>query len=146
MIFNLPDYHVIDAIDLPLGGRHVIVRTNTVAFGYPDCGVMSERVHAWCRHRVKDLPRAGRVEVVVLKLRLVCGERVYPRRMFTPCTAELPLRARCTSRLRRGVLEAVIDHGRLVAGVAAGSRSPDGRSKRPPTPPSTRCLRSTTST
>ena len=120
VIFNLPDYHVIDAIDLPLGGRRVIVQADAIEAGCPDCGVVSERVHAWCRQRVKDIPHAGRVEVVVVKPRLVCGERACPRRTFTQTTPELPLRARCTTRLRRGVLEAVIDHGRPVAGVAAG--------------------------
>ncbi|WP_255439022.1 hypothetical protein [Propioniciclava sp. MC1683] len=38
MTFNLPDYHVIDAIDLPLGGRRVIVKADTIAGGCPDCG------------------------------------------------------------------------------------------------------------
>ena len=52
VIFNLPDYHVIDAIDLPSGGRRVIVQANTVADGCPDCGVVSERAHAWSRQRV----------------------------------------------------------------------------------------------
>ena len=120
VIFNLPDYRVIDAIDLPLGGRRVIVQADAIEAGCPDCGVVSDRVHAWCRQRVKDIPHAGRVEVVVVKPRLVCVERACPRQTFTQTTPELPLRARCTTRLRRGVLEAVIDHGRPVAGVAAG--------------------------
>ena len=30
VIFNLPDYHVIDAVELPLGGRRVIVRADDV--------------------------------------------------------------------------------------------------------------------
>ena len=119
VIFNLPDYHVIDAIDLPSGGRRVVVRADTLADGCPECGVVSDRVHAWCRQRVKDIPHAGDVEVVVVKPRLVCAERACPRRTFTQTTLEIPLRARCTSRLRQGVLEAVIDHGRPVASVAA---------------------------
>ena len=40
VIFNLPDYHVIDAVDLPSGGRRVIVQADTVADGCPDCGVV----------------------------------------------------------------------------------------------------------
>ncbi|MDN5570918.1 MAG: transposase [Propionibacteriaceae bacterium] len=119
MIFNLPDYHVIDAVDLPSGGRRVIVQADTVADGCPDCGVVSARVRAWCRQRVKDIPHAGSIEVIVVKPRLVCAEGACSRRTFTQATAELPVRARCTSRLRRGLLEAVIDHGRPVAAVAA---------------------------
>ena len=43
VIFNLPDYHVIDAVDLPLGGRRVIVQADTVADGCPDLTA------GWCR-------------------------------------------------------------------------------------------------
>ena len=120
VIFNLPGYHVIDAVDLPLGGRRVIVRADTIGDGCPDCGVVSQRVHAWCRQRAKDVPNAGRLEVIVVKPRMVCAERACPRRTFTQTTPELPLRSRCTTRLRPGMVEAVIDHGRPVAGVAAG--------------------------
>ncbi len=118
VIFNLSDYHVIDAIDLPLGGRRVIVKADTIAGGCPDCGVVSARVHAWCRQRVKDVPHAGGVEVLVVKPRLVCAEQGCPRRTFTQTTSELPRRARCTTRLRQALLTAVIDQGQPVAQVA----------------------------
>ena len=88
VIFNLPDYHVIDAVDLPLGGRRVIVQADTVADGCPDCGVVSARVHAWCRQRVKDIPHAGSIELIVVKPRLVCAEGACSRRTFTQATAE----------------------------------------------------------
>ena len=39
VIFNLPDYHVIDAVEVPLGGRRVIVRADDVADGCPECEV-----------------------------------------------------------------------------------------------------------
>ena len=29
-VINLPDYHVIDAVDLPLGGRRVVVAADTI--------------------------------------------------------------------------------------------------------------------
>ena len=119
VIFNLPDYQVLDAIDLPSGGRRVIVRVDAIAGGCPGCRVVSARVHAWRRQRVKDLPHAGDVELVVVKLRLVCVEHACTRRMFTPSTPELLFRARCTSRLRQAMLKAVIGHGRPVARVAA---------------------------
>ena len=88
--------------------------------GCPDCGVVSSRVHAWTVQRVRDVPHAGRVEVVVRKPRLVCAEPACRRRTFTPATdASCRPRARCTTRLRTAVLEAVIDSGRAVAEVAA---------------------------
>jgi len=119
VIFNLPGYRVVDAVDLPLGGRRVKVQPVEQGDGCPACGVMSSRVHAWTEHRVRDVLHAGRVEVVVRKARLVCAEPVCSRRTFVPATAELPARARCTTRLRTAVLEAVVDSGRAVAEVAA---------------------------
>ena len=118
VIFNLPGYRVIEAADLPLGGRRVKVQPVERGEGCPECGVVSRRVHAWSVQRVRDVPHAGRVEVVVRKPRLVCDEPLCRRRTFTPATAELPVRARCTSRLRAAVLDAVIGSGRAVAEVA----------------------------
>jgi transposase len=118
VIFNLPGYQVIDAVDLALGGRRVKVQPVDLADGCPGCGVVSGRVHAWSVQRVRDVPHAGRVEVVVRKPRLVCAEPACGRRTFTPATPELPARARCTTRLRTAVLGAVIDSGRAVCEVA----------------------------
>ncbi len=53
-----------------------------------------------------------------MKPRLVCAEPACPRRTFTQVTAELPLRARCTSRLRQALLTSVIDLGQSVDQVA----------------------------
>jgi len=122
VIFNLPDYHVIDAVDLPLGGRRVIVRADVVADGCPECGVVSKRGPCVVSAGVKDVPHAGRLEVIVVKPRLVCAERGCPRRTFTQTTGELPLRARCTTRLRTALLSAVIDQGQPVAQVAQDHR------------------------
>jgi hypothetical protein len=119
VIFNLPGYWVIEAVDLPLGGRRVKVQPVDLDSGCPECGVVSSRVHAWVRQRVRDIPHAGRVEVVVRKPRLVCAEPACARRTFIPATDQLPLRARCTIRLRTALLDAVIDSGRAVAEVAA---------------------------
>ena len=80
---------------------------------------MSARVHAWIVQRVRDIPHAGQLEVMVRKPRLVCAEPECPRGTFTPATEQLPARARCTTRLRTALLAAVIDSGRAVAEVAA---------------------------
>jgi hypothetical protein len=37
-------------------------------------------VHAWVVQRVRDVPYAGQVEVLVRKPRLVCAEPACPRR------------------------------------------------------------------
>jgi transposase len=119
VIFNLPGYRVIDAVDLPLGGRRVRVQPVDRGEGSPVCGVVSSRVHAWVEQRVHDVPHAGGVELVVCKTGMVCAEAACPRRTFTPATEQLPARARCTTRLRTAVLDAVSDSGRAVSEVAA---------------------------
>ena len=119
VIFNLPGYRVIDAVDLPLGGRRVKVQPVDIDDGCPACGVVSSRVHAWVQQRVHDIPYTGHIVVVVRKPRLVCAEPACGRRTFTPVSEQLPARARCTTRLRTAVLEAVIESGRAVAEVAA---------------------------
>ena len=111
VIFNLPGYRVIDAVDLPLGGRRVKVEPTDLESGCPGCGVVSSRVHAWVEQRFRDVPYAGRVEVVVRKPRLVCAEPACRRRTFTHTTSRLPVRSRCTTRLRTAVLAAVVDSG-----------------------------------
>jgi len=88
--------------------------------GCPDCGVVSTRVHAWTRQRVRDIPVGGEpVEVVVRKPRMVCSEPRCTRKTFTQVTDQLPARARCLTRLRETVLDAVIGSGRAVAEVAS---------------------------
>ena len=119
VIFNLPGYRVVEAVDLPLGGRRVKIQPVEVADGCPGCGVVSSRLHAWVEQRVRDIPHAGDMEVVVRKTRLMCAEQACRRRTFTPSTEQLPARARCTTRLKTAVLDAVIDSGRAVAEVAA---------------------------
>ena len=106
VIFNLPGYRVIDAVDLPLGSRRVKVQPVDLADGCPACGVVSGRVHAWVVQRVRDVPYAGQVEVVVRKPRLVCTEAACGRRTFTPATPQLPARARCTTRLKTALVSA----------------------------------------
>jgi transposase len=78
VIFNLPGYRVIDAVDLPLGGRRVKVQPVDLEDGCPECGVVSSRVHAWSVQRVRDVGHAGRVGVVVGKPRLACRAGLWP--------------------------------------------------------------------
>jgi transposase len=121
VVFNLPGYDVIDAVDLPLGGRRVVVQAVERDEGCPDCGVISTRVHAWVKQRVRDIPAGGDVvEVVVRKPRMVCAEDRCWRKTFTQATEQLPARARCLARLREHLADAVLDSGRAVEEVAAG--------------------------
>lgn len=120
LIFNLPGYEVIDAVDLPLGGRRVVVQANESEGLCPSCGTASSRVHAWSRQRVKDVTAGAEVvEVVVKKPRWVCAEQACSKKTFTQVTEQLPARARCLTRLREALLEAVVSAGRAVDEIAA---------------------------
>lgn len=126
VVFDLSGYDVLDALDLPCGGRRVVVQAIDRDEGCPDCGVVSTRVHEWTRQRVKDIgaggdgtTTGGRIQVVVRKPRMLCAERACGRRTFTPATDQLPTRARCLTRLRTAILHAVVASGRAADEVAA---------------------------
>jgi transposase len=122
VLFNLPGYRVVEAVDLPDGRRRVLIEADAGEDGCPDCGVLSDRVHQRTRQRLRDVPVAGSaagMEVVLLKRRFACVEAVCPRRTFVQVTEQVPLRARVTTRLRQLVLDAVVTGGRAVSSVAA---------------------------
>jgi transposase len=119
VLFNLPGYRVVSAVDLPDGGREVVIEPESVEAGCPVCGVLSSRLHQVRRGRLRDVPVAGRVEVVAIRRRFVCAETRCAKRTFAEVTDQVPLRARATTRLRAAVLDAVISSGRAVCEVAA---------------------------
>ena len=118
-IFNLPDYRVIDAIDLSDEGRRVVVESLAPP-GCPVCGVVSERVHSRRRQRVRDVPTGGPVQVVWDKRRWFCDEALCPRGTFSESTIQVPARARSTARLREALVAAVVVSGRAAAETARG--------------------------
>ena len=103
--------------------------------------MVSSRVHAWVEQRVRDIPHAGQIVVVVRKPRLICLEPACGRRTFTPATEQLPTRARCTTRLKAALLDAVINSGRAVSEVAADLGVAWGRCRRRSTPRQCCCRR-----
>jgi transposase len=116
-IFNLPDYRVIDAIDLPDGGREVVVEATSPP-GCPECGVISVRVHSRRRQVVRDVPTGGPVRVVWDKRRWFCAELLCPRGTFSESTIQVPARARSTARLREALVAAVVVSGRAASETA----------------------------
>lgn len=121
-IFNLPDYRVTDAIDLPDGGRRVVIESIEPP-GCPSCGVLATKVHSRRSQKVRDVPVAGAVEVVWAKRRWFCLEPACARRTFWEATDQVPYRARSTTRLRDQVVSAVLTSGRAASEVAR-ARSP----------------------
>ena len=119
VLFDLPGYRVIDAVDCPGALRRVIIASTSGEAPCPSCGVLSMRVHQRVRQRLADVPIAGPVEVLLVKRRFACVEERCGLRTFVEVSEEVPLRARVTTRLRRLILEAVASDGRVVAEVAA---------------------------
>jgi len=75
VLFNLPGYRVLDAVDDPGGGRRVLVEPVDRVGHCPDCGFDSARVHSRPVSRVADVPIAGRLGV---------DEHRFGRMRFTP--------------------------------------------------------------
>lgn len=119
VLFNLPGYRVVDAVDTALGVRRVMIESTEAEGACPSCGVLTSRVHQRTTQRVRDVPVAGPVQVVWAKRRFACAEKRCVRRTFAERTEQVPFRARCTTRLREAVLAAVVRAGRAVAEVAS---------------------------
>ena len=118
VLFDLPGYRVIDAVDRPGQRRLVTIASTAREAACPSCGVPSVRVHQRRRQRLTDVPVAGPVEVVLVRRRFACAEPLCVKRTFVEVTDEVPLRARVSTRLRAVVCEAVVAAGRVVAEVA----------------------------
>lgn len=118
VLFNLPGYRVIEAVVTALGVRRVLIESTEAEAGCPSCGVLTGRVHQRTNQQIRDVPVAGPVLVVWSKRRFACAERRCERRTFAERTAQVPFRARCTTRLREEVLAAVVRSGRAVTEVA----------------------------
>lgn len=119
VLFDLPGYRVLDAVDTDDGRRQVKIASTTLEAGCPACGVLSARVHQRVEQRLTDIPIAGCVEVVLVRRRFACMEPLCAKRTFVEVTEQVPSRARVTTRLRQLVLRAVTGAGRAVSEVAA---------------------------
>src|SRR5699024_11761164 len=56
VIFDLPGYEVIDADDLPSGRRRIVVQAIDRRGVCPGGGTEPDRIDAWVRQRVRDIP------------------------------------------------------------------------------------------
>lgn len=119
VLFNLPGYRVVEAVDGPMGVRKVVVESLDREGGCPSCGVLTARVHQRTLQRVRDVPVGGAVELWWRKRRFACTESACGRRTFAEHTTQVPTRARCTARLKVAVLHAVAWAGRAVLEVAS---------------------------
>src|SRR5271169_1958344 len=99
-----------------------VVTTASSAAGCPQCGVVSTSVKQRRTTRPRDLPYGEEPLAVRWRKRQYrCREQACARRAFTESIAEIPPRARLTSRLCRQLASQVAS-GRSVAAVAAQYR------------------------
>ena len=117
-MFNLPDYRVLHVVRDGGGGRTVTVETVSGEAACPSCGVFTSSVHQRTLQRVRDVAFDGPVTVVWDKKRWRCKESGCVRRSFAEATAQVPARARLTTRLAAAVLAAVTTEVRAVDRVA----------------------------
>ncbi len=117
-IFNLPNYRVINAVDLPddVGRRVTVESVDDPAC--PACGVIATKVHSRRLQRIRDVPVAGAVKVFWVKRRWFCAEELCSRATFAESTEQVPRFARSTTRLKEQVVATVIGSGRAVSEVA----------------------------
>jgi len=118
VLFNLPGYRVLAAVDDADGVRRVLVEPVEVVGFCPDCGFGSVRSHSRPVSRVADIPIGGRLEVRVRKRRLWCDNDTCDRVTFTQTTDQIGLRARVTTRLAGRVVDALGAEARSVTAVA----------------------------
>ena len=118
VLFNFPEYEVLEVVRDPGHGRRVVISTVVAEAACPACGVFSARVHQRTRQRLADVGFDGHVEVEWVKKRWACVEELCARRSFTEHTAQVPPRARLTTRLKDAIVMAVAGEVRAVDRVA----------------------------
>ena len=100
VLFNLPDYRVLEVVRDETGARTVTVETLGVEVACPSCGVFTSSVHQRTLQRVRDVAFDGPVIVVWDKKRWRCWEIACSRRTFAEATAQV------RSRWRTGLTNA----------------------------------------
>ena len=120
LLFGLPGVRVERVERVPDGARVVhVVTDEPTAAACPACGVVSTSVKGRVSTSPKDIPYGqGRIIVYWNKTRWRCREDYCERASFTEAVAQVPARARTTTRLRTQIGVAIGDAARSVAEVA----------------------------
>jgi transposase len=118
VLFNLPGYRVLHVVRDEVGARTVTMESVAVEGACPSCGVFTSSVHQRTLQRVRDVAFDGPITVLWRKKRWRCWESSCDRASFAEHTAQVPPRARLTTRLATAVLAAVTVEVRAVDRVA----------------------------
>src|SRR5919112_6792159 len=118
VLFGLDDHRVLDVERVAGRVVRVVIETVEQEGACPACGVLSTRVKERPLVRLRDLPASGqRVQLWCRRRRLVCLEPACSRLSFTQVTAQVPARARLTTRLRHRLADAIACSNRAVTDV-----------------------------
>jgi transposase len=110
---------VIDQVLDHGAGVRVLARTTVSAAACPECGQLSERVHAYHQRQLADLPVGGRAVVVQMRVRrLVCMTVTCSRRTFRE---QVPAVAQRWARRTRQLTALVADLAVVIAGRAGAA-------------------------
>jgi len=102
------------------GRAGAVIETIEEEGACPTCGVLSSRVKERPPVRLRDLSASGqRVQLWCRRRRLGCRESAWPRGSFTQVSAQVPARARVTTRVRQRLTEVIAGSNRAVAEVVA---------------------------
>jgi transposase len=121
VLFGLEaEFSVLSVRRTASGAVQVIIEQTDREGPCPTCGVLSSAIKDRPLTPIKDLPASGQaVELWWRKRRLLCGERLCPRRSFTQTAEAVRPRGRVTERLRDKVASAIAGSNRSVRDVAA---------------------------
>ena len=123
LLFGLDGFRVVSVSEQHEhgeGGRQVVVEGVEDQQACPDCGVLSDRVHARTLRRIKDLPHGRRpLRVLWDQRRWACRERECRRRTFAERSGQVGPGQRLTRRLRVQLERAVSASTRSCADVAS---------------------------
>ena len=119
LLFGLPGVQV-ERVEQRADGTRVVhvVTADETAAACPGCGVVSTAVKERVTTSPKDIPYGDRIEVRWHKTRWRCWEDYCQKSSFTEAIAQVPPRARTTTRLRTQVGAAIGDAARAVSEVA----------------------------
>jgi transposase len=120
VLFGLEDeFAVLDVQRVNAATVGVVIEQTAREGPCPECGVITGVVKDRPVMRLKDLPASGQqVQLRWRKRRLVCVERLCPRRTFTQASTAVRTRGRVTERLRVRVATAIASSNRAVSDVA----------------------------
>src|SRR3954469_7636198 len=100
VLFGLDDHRVLDVVGVGDRVVRVVIETLEREGACPACGVLSTRMKERPLVRLRDLRASGqRVQLWCRRRRLVCLQPACSRLSLPQVTAQVPARARLTTRV-----------------------------------------------